>query len=68
MVVILDCPLQVFLKSSIKQHFLINKYLYVSNIEHKSISVMECVVFYISLFHMLQNKDMHVDNLYTEIQ
>ena len=68
MVVILDSPLQVFLKTSIKQHFPINKYLYVSIIDDKSVSVRECMVFYISLFYMLQNKHMHVDNLYTEIQ
>ena len=55
MIVILNStlPLQVFLKTSIKQHFLIKKYLYGSNIEHKSIFVGDCVVFNITLFHML---------------
>ena len=41
---------------------IINKYLYESNIEHKSVSVRECVVFCLSLLHMLQDKDVRVDN------
>ena len=48
---------------STKQHFPINKQFYTSSIEHKSISVREYVVFYLSLLHMLQNKDVRVDNL-----
>ena len=49
MVVDLNSTLQVFVKTSIKQHFSINKHLYVNNINHKYISVRECMVYYQSL-------------------
>ena len=54
MVVVLNSTLQVFLKTRpLKQHFSINKYLYGSNIKRKSISVRQCVVFYLRMLQQI---------------
>ena len=44
----------MYLASSLlKRNFPIDKYLYGSSIEHKSISAKECLVYYVSLLQQI---------------